>query len=70
MSNKSTRTEEIAVEAIVVAIISERKNANWKKKPRPVWMKHRLSRRTNFWIYKTLLSELQLKDGNKFKNYV
>ena len=35
--NKSTRTEEIAVKAIVVATISERKNANRKKNPRPVW---------------------------------
>ena len=39
MSNKSTKSEEPAVAAVVTAIISERKNANWKRKSGPAWVK-------------------------------
>ena len=35
MSNKSTKSEEPAVAAVVTAIISESKKANWKRKSGP-----------------------------------
>ena len=48
VGNESRISEELACAAILITIIKKKKNAKRKRKPRPVWMKPRLCRRTSF----------------------
>ena len=70
ISTESTMSEELAAAAIVIVIISKRKNTERKRKPRTVWVKPSLYKRSNFGVHDTLLSELRPEDENEYKNYL
>ena len=66
----SKMSQEQAAETVIITLISEKNNSKKKRQKRKVGIKPWLKRRKILVFYKTLLTELCLKEEYNYKSYL
>ena len=60
---------ELAAAAVVVAVVTKRRRKR-KRKPRSVWVKPWLEKRSKLGVYDTLIRELRLEEEEEYTKFL